>query len=109
MGSSARCDLAGDLPVLTSHAGSRMGSRRINREDVAIVMSYGRSCHVRGAVIYALGRHEAAICREDGFMPDRLEGLQVVCAKDNGAVLTVYRNHDFRSLRRRNTRWIPVS
>ena len=109
MGSSASYDEYADLPCLTSHAGSRMGSRRISREDVAVVLSYGRSCHVRGAVVYALGRHEAAYCREDGLRLDRLEGLQVVCATDSGAVITAYRNHDFRSLRRRNSRWTPVS
>jgi hypothetical protein len=109
MGSFARSDQMNVLPLLTGHAASRMGSRRISHDDVAVVLSYGRSCHVRGAVIYALGRHEAACCREDGFRPDRLEGLQVVCAPENGAVLTVYRNQDFRSLRRRNTRWAPAS
>jgi hypothetical protein len=109
MGSSASYDEYADLPCLTGHAGSRMGSRRISRDDVAVVLSYGRTCHVRGAVIYALGRQEAACCREDGLRPDRLEGLQVVCARESGAVLTVYRNHDFRSLRRRNVRWTPAS
>ena len=109
MGSSASYDEYADLPCLTSHAGSRMGSRRISREDVAAVLSYGRSCHVRGAVVYALGRHEAAYCREDGLRLDRLEGLQVVCAPDSGAVITAYRNSDFRSLRRRNSRWTPAS
>ena len=89
MGSFASCDQMNVLPLLTGHAASRMGSRRISRDDVAVVLSYGRSCHVRGAVIYALGRHEAACCREDGFRPDRLEGLQVVCAPESGAVLTV--------------------
>ena len=109
MGSSVRFDQYADLPHLTSHADSRMGSRRISREDVAVVMSYGRSCHVRGAVVYAMGRHEAVYCREHGLRFDRLEGLQVVCATDSGAVITVYRNNDFRSLRRRDTRWTPAS
>ena len=46
---------------------------------------------------------------EEGLKLDRLEGLQVVCATDNGAVITVYRNSNFRSLRRRNVRWTPAS
>ncbi len=109
MGSSASFDQYADLPHLTNHADSRMGSRRISREDVSAVMSYGRSCHVRGAVVYAMGRHEAVYCREHGLRLDRLEGLQVVCATDSGTVITVYRNSDFRSLRRRGTRWVPAS
>lgn len=106
MGSSACFDQLSDLPHLTSHADARMGSRRISRDDVAVVLSYGRESHVRGAVIYALGREEAACCRDDGLRVDRLEGLQVVCAADSGAVITAYRNSDFRSLRR-TCRWSP--
>ena len=109
MGSIASFDQVANLPSLTSHAESRMGSRRISHEDVAAVMCYGRSSHVRGAVVYSLGRHEAVYCREEGLKLDRLEGLQVVCATDNGAVITVYRNSNFRSLRRRNVRWTPAS
>ncbi len=94
-------------PRLSNHASSRMGSRRISQDDVANVMSYGRTYHVRGAVIYALGRHEAEICRMDGLRPDRIEGLQVVCAAQDDTVITVYRNNDFSSLKRRNNRWAP--
>lgn len=93
------------MPRLSSHAGSRMNSRRISHDDVATVISYGRTYHVRGAVVYALGRHEAAICRKDGLHPDRVEGLQVVCAAGDNTVITVYRNNDFSSLKRRNNRW----
>ena len=93
------------MPRLSNHAGSRMGSRRISHDDVATVMSYGRTYHVRGAVVYALGRHEAEVCRKDGLRSDRIEGLQVVCAPEDNTVITVYRNNDFSSLKRRNNRW----
>ena len=92
---------------LSKHASFRMGSRRISHDDVANVMSYGRTYHVRGAVVYALGRQEAEICRMDGLRPDRIEGLQVVCAIQDDTVITVYRNNDFSSLKRRNNRWAP--
>lgn len=95
------------MPRLSNHADSRMGSRRISQNDVANVMSYGRTFHVRGAVIYALGRHEAELCRKDGLRPDRIEGLLVVCAAQDNTVITVYRNNDFSSLKRRNNRWAP--
>jgi len=84
-----------------------MGSRRISLSDVAVVMSYGRSFHVRGAVVYAMGRREVVFCRCDGIATDGIRGLQVVCAPENDEVITVYRNNDFRRLRRRNTRWNP--
>jgi len=95
------------MPRLSSHAGTRMASRRISHDDVATVMSYGRTYHVRGAVVYAFGRHEAENCRMDGVHPDRIEGLQVVCTVQDNTVITVYRNNDFSSLKRRNTRWAP--
>ena len=93
------------MPRLSSHAGSRMGSRRISHDDVVTVMSYGRRYHVRGAVVYAFGRDEAKVCRMDGVHPNRIEGLQVVCAPRDNTVITVYRNNNFSSLKRRNNRW----
>lgn len=92
------------MPTLTTHASARMGSRRISHEDVAVVMSYGRIYHVRGAVIYAMGRREVASCLNDGMLIAGINGLQVVCSLEDDTVITVYRNRDFRGLRRRNTR-----
>jgi hypothetical protein len=108
MGSAARYEELDSNLSLTGHAASRMGSRRISHDDVATVMSYGRCYYVRGAVVYALGHQEAKICRMDGLRVDRIEGLQVVCSPDNDAVITAYRNNNFHSLRRRNTRWAPA-
>lgn len=107
MGTAAGYSESENMPRLSRHAGSRMGSRRISHDDVATVMSYGRTYHVRGAVVYALGRHEAELCRKDGLQPDRIEGLQVVCGTTDNTVITVYRNNDFSSLKRRNNRWSP--
>ena len=107
MGSAARYEEYDSTPRLTGHAASRMGSRRISQDDVSDVISYGRCYHVRGAVVYALGHREAELCRRDGLRPDRIEGLQVVCSPEDDTVITVYRNNDFSSLRRRNTRWSP--
>ncbi|MDD2367056.1 MAG: DUF4258 domain-containing protein [Desulfuromonadaceae bacterium] len=97
------------IPRLSNHAGSRMATRHISQDDVATVMSYGRTYYVRGAVIYALGRREAEDCRKDGLHPERIEGLQVVCASESNTVITVYRNNDFSSLKRRNNRWSPLN
>lgn len=95
------------LPALTSHALFRMNNRHISPLDVAAVLDYGRSYRVRGAVVYAMGRREVASCRGDGMSADRIAGLQVVCSPDDDVVITVYRNSDFRSLRRRETRKSP--
>lgn len=109
MGAAAGYEEYDSTPHLTRHADSRIGSRRISHDDLAAVMSYGRCYHVRGAVVYAFGHREADICRKDGLRFDRIDGLQVVCAADDDTVITAYRNNDFRSLKRRNTRWSPQS
>ncbi len=84
---------------LTHHARQRMDGRRISAEAVDAVLAYGRAVHVRGACIHALGRREVAQAAREGVDLQAHRNLQVVCGAD-GTVLTVYRNADFRSLRR---------
>jgi len=42
----------------TGHAKARLFGRRFNLEGVRDVFSFGREVHLRGAVIYAVGRRE---------------------------------------------------
>jgi len=99
-------------PRLTDHARRRMSERSISPNAVATVLLYGRDTHVRGAVIYAVGRKEILASRQRGRDLSTCEGIHVVCASD-GQVITTYRNHDFRSLKprrrhrfgRRNRGW----
>lgn len=84
---------------LTTHAQTRMDGRRISTEAVEAVLAYGRMIRARGAQIYALGEKEVQYASREGIDLRPFAGLQVVCAT-SGAVLTAYRNHDFRSLRR---------
>lgn len=84
---------------LTHHARLRMDGRRISAAAVDAVLAHGRTAWVRGAQIYALGHREVARAARRGLDLRSFAGLQVVCAPD-GDVLTVYRNHDFRGLRR---------
>ena len=88
--------------VLTDHAWSRMTARAIPAAAVSHALRSGRAVHRRGAIIFALGRREVERAREQGIDLGRCEGIQVVCATDRRAVMTVYRNRDFRrSLRDR--------
>jgi len=80
-----------------------MDQRRLSEETVSIVILYGRLARVRGAEIFAVGRNEVERYRAEGVDLSRFEGVQVVCGHD-GAILTVYRNNDFRGLRRRSPR-----
>jgi hypothetical protein len=92
------------LPLpLTKHAKARMDERRLSDETVNMVMTYGRVARVRGAEIYAVGRKEVEHYLVEGVDLSRFQGVQVVCGPD-GAILTVYRNNDFRGLRPRGGR-----
>jgi hypothetical protein len=77
-----------------------MQERHISKTDVDLVVAYGREAHVRGATIFAVGRKETERYRRIGVDLVDLEGIQVVC-NALGEVMTVYRNHDFRTLRPR--------
>lgn len=85
--------------LITTHARTRMDSRRISEKGVELVLAYGRPVRARGAQIFALGKKEVLLAAREGLDLSRFAGLQVVCSS-NGVVLTAYRNHDFRSLRR---------
>lgn len=83
---------------LTRHAEERMARRRVSVADLETVLRHGRVLHVRGARIFVVGRKEI---RTDSALrrgAERLEGLQVVTSLE-GAIMTVYRNRDFRALR----------
>ena len=90
-----------EIPGLTHHARARMCGRRMSADVVLGVIAYGRIAHVRGATIYAVGRKEVSQFSEASTDLEDMEGVHVVCSRD-GAVMTVYRNHDFRGLRPRS-------
>lgn len=84
--------------IFTHHAKQRMSQRRIPVEAVCAALDYGHVYRTRGAVIYGLNRRAADQCKRDGAAITKVDGLQVVCA-ENGSILTVYSNRDFRSLK----------
>ncbi len=91
-------------PHITHHARQRMATRRISPEAVQAAICHGRRSHVRGALIFALGRRDVAAAARVGLDLEPHNGVQVVCTPDGGTVLTAYRNHDFRSLKPRGRR-----
>ncbi len=95
--------------VLTKHAAERMHARRVPTSWVLTVLSFGREVHLRGAVIYAIGRNEVEKAKLQGIDLRRHEGLHVVCSRE-GTILTVYRNRaldDLRPRRGKNYRRLP--
>jgi hypothetical protein len=89
--------------TLTKHAVERMERRGLSSVAIAAVIGYGRVVRARGAEIHAIGRKEVEFYERTGIHLSCYEGIQVVCSPD-GAILTVYRNRNFRGLRPRNGR-----
>lgn len=85
--------------TLSRHAWRRMNKRGITQEMANAVIRHGRCVHVRGAMIYAIGRKEIAQGKLRGVDLSELNGIQVVCSPKAGVVMTMYRNQDFRGLR----------
>lgn len=88
---------------LTNHARARMATRSISRTAIEAAVAFGRCVSTRGAQIFAIGRKEVERYRRDGIDLGRFEGTQVVVSA-NGAVMTAYRNRNFKGLRRRRLR-----
>ena len=82
----------------TLHAIKRMNARGISQQAIQAVFRYGRKVFARGALIFTIGHKEVRRFIKQGIKLDDYAGIQVVCSPEK-AVLTVYRNHDFRSLR----------
>ena len=88
---------------LSLHAWQRMSGRGLSPDAIRRAINFGRVAYVRGATIYAVGRKEVERFERDGIDLSDVEGVQVVCS-DSGAIMTVYRNRDFRNLRPRRRR-----
>ncbi len=95
---------ASNDPAITQHAWTRMSGRGLNGQTIDTVLSYGRVIHVRGAAIHVIGRKEVEKLARSGVDVGGCEGVQVVCTPDGSAILTVYRNSDFRGLKPRGGR-----
>jgi len=81
-----------------------MFARSITADDIRLTFEYGRPVYRRGARIIVFGRREFESAPIPLRERERLEGMQVVTSHD-GAVITAYRNRDFRGLRPRRRSW----
>jgi hypothetical protein len=88
---------------LTKHAATRMSQRNLSNEAICMAMAYGRIAKMKGGCeVYALGRKEVRkYWIEDGIDLSKFEGIQVVCGANSTAIITAYRDSNFRDLRPR--------
>ena len=77
-----------------------MQERNISLHAAVEAFLYGRRAHVRGSVVYAIGRKEIAEARREGVDLSAEDGVQIVCSPRDEVVITAYRNRDFRGLRK---------
>ncbi|MFH1882314.1 MAG: DUF4258 domain-containing protein [Planctomycetota bacterium] len=104
MSTAAHCDIAFHNGFdLSRHAWQRINGRGLSLDAIQRVIKFGRVAHVRGAKIFAVGRKESARFNLESIDLSDVEGVQVVCS-DDGVIMTVYRNRDFRGLRPRRQR-----
>lgn len=82
---------------VTKHASQRMNERSIKEWQLEQVLTYGRRCHNRKVVIYAVGRREV---KENGRFLEACQGIHVLCSPQDGSIITTYRNNDLSGLRR---------
>lgn len=84
---------------LSAHAAVRMQQRGIPASALAQVLTYGRRIHAKGITFRVIGRKEVARYALHGIDLKAWEGIHALVA-DDGAVVTVYRNHDLNGIRK---------
>ncbi|HDS29947.1 MAG TPA: DUF4258 domain-containing protein [Firmicutes bacterium] len=87
----------------SNHALVRMQNRGVPFEGIWAAMEFGECSHIRGAVVYAIGRKEVALAKGEGFDLEKYMGIHVVCGEDGG-IITVYRNRHMKDLKPRRKR-----
>ncbi|GGZ97346.1 hypothetical protein DC083_04920 [Ignatzschineria ureiclastica] len=90
--------------AITQHAYQRMSARGINEYGLKTVLAFGRKIYLKGAVYYVLGRKEIQKYGDQEPILKKLEGIQVVTSVEEEVyrVLTVFKNRDFSSLKKRS-------
>ena len=83
---------------VTQHAALRMQQRGIPSRVLNDVLAYGRRIHAKGMTYLVVGRKEVALYASRGLDLTPADGVQALVGKD-GAVVTVYRNHDLHGIR----------
>lgn len=85
--------------MLTEHARQRMDQRGISEESIELILQYGRKIHSRRTLYHVIGRKEIQKLGIQHPELKALDGVQVLTSSDCETVITVYRNHDLRSIR----------
>lgn len=85
----------------SAHAKQRIHQRGLSREDIALVLRYGRRYFAADAQIYFLGDRDLPSTAEPAL--ERVRGAGVVMSPVRPTVITAWRNrrHGMRTIRRK--------
>jgi len=89
--------------TMTRHAHNRMCQRGLSIEKIQRVLLYGEPVYDRSSLCFRVGRRVIAQCGKRGIDIRDLGGLHVITT-DDGVIMTVYRNRDFRRTRKTHRR-----
>jgi hypothetical protein len=84
--------------IPTGHAEWRMAQRNVSWSDIEFVLDHGSKLYRNGVIFYYLRRCDIPNCVWQKY--GRLEGTTVVFSAQSYEVVTVYRGHRRRGLRR---------
>ena len=87
------------IPI-TQHAKTRMQQRRISQTQVDLVRDYGRHISTRDADFFVVGKNE--VKRRPELI--HCAGIHLVTSRDEGVVITVYRQHKLTLLKPKSRR-----
>ena len=90
-------DLALGLSV---HAQQRRSQRGFHNHHIAHLLRYGRKQYQNNAIYYSIGNKEIIKHAKHCMALKEMNGMHLVTAL-NGAVITLFRNRDFRLLKHR--------
>lgn len=88
-----------DAVEVSEHARQRMGQRGVSQQAVELVLKYGRKIHSRRALYHVIGKKEIEAFGDTYPDIKELDGVQVLTTAGSDSVITVFRNHDLRSIR----------
>lgn len=85
------------MSMMTRHAVDRARTRQIPPAAIAAAIEFGQHRVRRGADVYTLGWRQVQRLTLRGVDVTKWEGTEVVCSRDDGRVLTAYRNRNRRA------------
>ena len=90
--------------TITEHAQIRQQNRGVADEHISMVLRYGTEINAAGAIFYFMGNNSIPD-NIPSSLKERLAGITIVCHRETGDVLTVYKNKEGLKLLRKKVKY----